>query len=163
MAILSGRGSFSGDAYTVRKWTINLRQEFGNAHRRNREMSGAFRKHLYHHQRIQRNTEMLFSNDARFFFHSARVPSVIVCLVCSLRCVETDSRFLSTLYASLPWIFVQLDFYAYHTQKCALTRPLYTAHHTKILHNGLLYMFEQLLHLWSDSQWSRVLALIAVV
>ena len=48
-----------------------------------------------------------------------RVPSVIVCLMCGLRRVETKSRFCRTLYASLPWFCVQLDFYAYNTQKFA--------------------------------------------
>ena len=43
-------------------------QKFGNACQRNRETNGAFQKHLYHHQTIQRNTEMLFANDARFPF-----------------------------------------------------------------------------------------------
>ena len=30
---------------------------------------------------------------------------------------ETESRFLRTLYVSIPWFCVQLDFYAYYTQK----------------------------------------------
>ena len=57
-------------------------------------------------------------------FHDTRVPSVIVCLTRSLRRVETESRFLRTLHASLPRFCVQLEFYAYYTRKCALTRPL---------------------------------------
>ena len=56
---------------------------------------------------------MLFAKDARF-------PSTILAtrafrdglLMCSLRRVETGSRFLRTLYASFPWFCVQLDFYA---------------------------------------------------
>ena len=35
-------------------------------------------------------------------FHNTRVPSVIACLVCSLRRFEIESSFLRTLYASLP-------------------------------------------------------------
>ena len=42
----SGRASFWGDAYTVRKWTRNLRTRFGNAYQRNRETNAAFQKHL---------------------------------------------------------------------------------------------------------------------
>ena len=38
--------------------------------------------------------------------------------------------FLSTLYALLPRFCVQLDFYVYHTQKFALTRPLSIVHCT---------------------------------
>ena len=59
-------------------------------------------------------------------FHSTYVPSVIVCLISSLRRVATEARFVSTLYASFPWFCVQLDFYAYYTQKFALTRSLTT-------------------------------------
>ena len=45
---------------------------------------------------------MLFENDACFPI-AILVSSVIVCLMCSLRRVETESRFLGTLYASLTW------------------------------------------------------------
>ena len=66
---------------------------------------------------IQRN-KIFFANDARFLSRS--VCSVIVSLMCSLRRVETESRFfLRTLYASLPWFCVQLDFYVYYTEKFA--------------------------------------------
>ena len=41
---------------------------------------------------------------------NTRVPSLIVCLICSSRRVETESRLLHTLYAPLPWFCVQLDF-----------------------------------------------------
>ena len=94
------------------------------AYQRNRETNGAFQKHLHHHQTIQRNTEMLFANGARFPF-TTRVPSVIVCLMSSLRRVETESCFLRKLYASLPWSWAQLDLYACYTQKFALTRSWY--------------------------------------
>ena len=43
-------------------------QEFGKTYQRNRETNGAFKKHLYHHQTIQPNTEMLFANDGHFPF-----------------------------------------------------------------------------------------------
>ena len=89
-------------------------QKFGNAYQRNRETNGAFQKHLYHHRTIQRNTEMLFSNDARFPF------TTLACLPwsfasCSLRRAETlfayavriasmilrTARFLCVLYAEI--------------------------------------------------------------
>ena len=46
------------------------------------QQNGAFQKHLYQHQKIQRNTE-LFANDAGLSFHNTRMPSVIVYLMCS--------------------------------------------------------------------------------
>ena len=60
-----------------------------------------------------------------FSFHNTCVPPMIVCIMCSLRCVETQLSFLHTLYALLPWFCIQLDFYAYHTQKFALMQLLY--------------------------------------
>ena len=96
-------------------------KKFGNVYQQNRETDGAFQKHFYHHQTIQQNTKMLFANDASFPF------TILACLPRSFAsCVvdETDSRFLRTLYASLPWFCIQLDFYAYYTQKSALTWPL---------------------------------------
>ena len=89
-----------------------------------REKRMAHFKHLYHHQTIQRNTEMLFTNDARFpFTILAVLPWSFAS--CSLRRVESESRFLRTLYASFPRICVQPDPYAHYTQKFALTRLLY--------------------------------------
>ena len=38
--------------------------------------------------------------------------------------LRPSPTFLRTLYASLPWFCVELDFYAYFSQKCALTRRL---------------------------------------
>ena len=94
-------------------------QKFGNAYQRNRK------KHLYHHHTIQRNTEMLFINDVHFPF------TMLACLLWSftswlrsLGCVETESCFLRTMYASLPWSCIRLDFYAHYMQKFALMRPL---------------------------------------
>ena len=40
------------------------------AYRRNRETNGAFQKHIYHHQTIQRNE--MFANDARFLSQYSR-------------------------------------------------------------------------------------------
>ena len=81
--------------------------------------------HLCHSHTIQRSTEMLFTNDARF-------PStVLACLPWSFgSCVVWDVLrpshcFLHMLYASFPWFCLQLDFYAYHMQKFPLTRPLH--------------------------------------
>ena len=55
----SGRASFWGDAYTVRKWTRNLRTKLRKCvpTKRNRETNDAFQKHFFHrvHQTIQRN------------------------------------------------------------------------------------------------------------
>ena len=56
---------------------------------------------------IRRFSEILkCSQTMRAFSHNTHVPSVTVCLVCSLRRVETESRFLCTLYASLPARFL---------------------------------------------------------
>ena len=60
---------------------------------------------------IQRN-KMFFANDARFPFTYSHICSVIVCVMFCLRRVETESRFVHSLYASLPWCCVQLDFYS---------------------------------------------------
>ena len=64
----------------------------------------------------------MFANGARFpqsqysrTFRD-RLPLVMSCL----RRMETKSRFLRTLCASLPWFCVQLDFCANYTQKFAL-------------------------------------------
>ena len=67
---------------------------------------------------------MLFAKWCALSFHNTCVPSMIVCFMCSLRRVETESRSLCTLYASLPWFCVQLDSYLYYAHKFALTRPL---------------------------------------
>ena len=72
LTIDSGRASFWGDAYTVRKWTRNLRMYKIRKcvpTRRNRETNDAFQKHFYYqvHQTIQQD-EMFFTNDARFSF-----------------------------------------------------------------------------------------------
>ena len=87
-------------------------QIFGNAYQQNKENNGAFQRHLYHHQTIQR---IEYWNVVRkrcaLSFHNTRVPSVIICVKCSQRRVETESRFLRTLYASLPWFCVQLGFF----------------------------------------------------
>ena len=105
-----GRTSFRGDAYNVRKWTRNLRTKIRKCVPKELRNEWRISKALYHqvHQTIQRN-KMFFANDA-LSFHNTRVPSVIVVPMCSLRRVQTESR-LRTLYASLPWFCVQLDFF----------------------------------------------------
>ena len=80
-----GCASVWGDAYTPYASGRGICvQKFGNAYQKKRETNGAFQKHLYHHQMIQRNTEMLFANHARFPF------TILVCrpwsfASCSLR------------------------------------------------------------------------------
>ena len=107
--LVSGRSSFWGGAYTLHKWTRNLRTKIQKCvpTKRKRETNDALQKHLHH--RGQRY-KMLFANDARFPF--TIVPSMIVCVLFCLRLVETESRVLRTPYTSLPWFCVQLDFYA---------------------------------------------------
>ena len=99
---------------------------YENSEKRNGETNDAFQKHLYHpaHQTIQRN-KTLFANDVRFPFtilECDHFPYVVQDMLRSIK-----SRFLCTLYASLPWFCVQLGFYAYYcmTQKFTLTRPLH--------------------------------------
>ena len=83
-------------------------------------MNGAFQKHLYHHQTIQRNTEMLFANNVCFPF------TILVCLLWSFApCVvwnmfETESRAIRIT----SMILRTTRFYVYCTQKFALTWPL---------------------------------------
>ena len=72
-------------------------------------MNGAFQKHFYHCHTIQQNTEMLFANDARFPFTYSRMFPDRLRHVLFETCA-TESRFLRTVYASLPWFCVQLDF-----------------------------------------------------
>ena len=74
--------------------------------------------------------------------------SKYVCLTSNLRRVKIQTRFLRALYASLPWFCVQLDLYAYYTQKFALKRQqnhemayvinrIYQAHHRHQVLQGL--------------------------
>ena len=112
----SGRASFWGDAYIVRKWTGNLRTRIRKCvpTKRSRETNASFQF-----------SKICSSQTMRAYLSYTGVCSVIVCVMFCLRRVETEDRFfLRTLYASLPWICVQRDFYAYCTQKFALTRPL---------------------------------------
>ena len=79
----SGRASFRRD----------VDEEFANKNSEMRtneeETKGALQKHTYLNQTIQRNTEMLFRKRWALSFHNIRVPSVIVCLMCSLRRVDS--------------------------------------------------------------------------
>ena len=67
-----------------------------------------------------------------FSCYNTRVPSVIICLMCSLRAVEIELRFLCTLYTSLPWFCIQLDFYAYYMRPLgnSLTLPTIFCFHS---------------------------------
>ena len=98
-------------------------QKFGNAYQRNGETDSKAPLPPSNDSAKYWNVRKRFA----LSFHNTRVPNVIVGLMCSLRRVETEPRFLRTLYASLPWFCVQLDFYAYCTQKFALRRPLQAA------------------------------------
>ena len=116
--MFSARASFWGDAYTVRKWTINLRTKTGKCvpTKRNRETNAAFRS-TFSTKFIKPFSEIKWSSRTmRAFLSHTRVCSVIVCVTFCLRRVETESGLLRRLYASLPWFCVQLDF-------CALTQP----------------------------------------
>ena len=109
--------AFEGDASTYASGRKNLRTHLGNAYKRKEtETNDAFQNHLYHrvHQTIQRR-KMVFTNDARVpFTHStdSRAFRDLFCLICSLRHVETESRFVRTH-----------DF-AYSSILRKLTRPL---------------------------------------
>ena len=89
-SLCSGRANFWGDAYTVRKWTRNLRTKNRKCvpTKRN-ETNDAFQKDLYYrvHQTIQRKK---CSQTMRAFLYNTRVPSVIVCIACSLRLLSPD-------------------------------------------------------------------------
>ena len=136
-------------------------QKFRNAYQRNRKTNGAFEKHLYHHAS---NDSAKYWNVVRkrcaLPFHNTRVASVIVCLMCSLRRVETESRFLRTSYASLPWLCVQLHFYAYYAEICVnatadckyACRTWWTAVINKQLPDTILFYI--LLCIFSVSMWS---------
>ena len=76
LAHCSGRASFRGDAFAVRKWRGNLHTKIRKCvpTKRSRETNAAFQKHRYHcvHQTIQRN-KMFCANDARFLFSYSRM------------------------------------------------------------------------------------------
>ena len=107
-SLCSGRANFWGDAYTVRKWTRNLRTKNRKCvpTKRN-ETNDAFQKDLYYrvHQTIQR--KKMFANDARFPLQYSRSFRNRLHRV-YFKTVE--SRFFRKRYASLPWFCVQLDF-----------------------------------------------------
>ena len=76
-------------------------QKFGKVYQRNGDTNGAFRKHLYHHQIIQRNTVMFFANDTRFPF------TILACLPWSFAwCEDWDVLTLNPL----PWFCVPARF-----------------------------------------------------
>ena len=98
-------------------------QELGNTYQRKEIEKGM--PHFKSIFQIQRN-KTFFANDALF---PVTVCSVIGCVMCWDR---APFSFLRTLYASLSWFCVQLDFYVYYTQKFALTRPLYSFQNSTI-------------------------------
>ena len=80
-------GCYWADAYTVRKWTKNLRTfEIGTVPtKRNKKIEWCISKAPVYHcvHQIQQN-KLLFANDACFpFTILACVPSVVVCLMCT--------------------------------------------------------------------------------
>ena len=102
----SGRTSFGGDVYTIRKWTRNLRTKIRKCVRQwkenNRATNAAFQMS---HQMSQ--PKKLSSQTMHVFLSHSRVCSVIVCAMFCLRHVETESetlrtaRFLCVLYAEI--------------------------------------------------------------
>ena len=88
--------------------------------KRNREMNDAFQKHLYHHGLIKWFSEIKCSSQTMHAFLLQYSHAFRDRLTSRLRRVKTEAHFLLTLNASLPWFFVQLDFYAYCTQKFAI-------------------------------------------
>ena len=93
-------------------------KEFGNAYQR-REIENRMThfESTFTTGFIERFSEIKCSSKTMRAFLSqySLVPSVNI----------PETRFLRRgLYASLPWFCVQQDFYAYHTQTFALTRPL---------------------------------------
>ena len=72
----------------VRRMQVDEKFSYTNSEMRtkdNRETNGAFQKHFYHHQTIQRNIEMLFANNTRFPF------TILTCLPWSFACVQFET------------------------------------------------------------------------
>ena len=99
----SGRASFGGDAHTVRKWTRHLRTNFRKCVPMKWRIEWRISKALYHHRTIQRNTEMLFSNDARFPF-TILVWSFASCIVWDV--LRPNPAFCVRIFS---WFCVQLQ------------------------------------------------------
>ena len=107
--------SFWEDSYTVPKWTRNLQMH-----------TNEIEKQMAHFNCTSPIIKW-FSEILKCFLQMMRASfTILTCLPWSFAScvVETEFRFLRTLYASLPWFCVQLDFYAYYTQKFLLTWPL---------------------------------------
>ena len=107
-------------AYTVRKWTRNLRTKIRKCvpTKRNRETNDAFQKHSTTGF-IKRFNEMncWVRKRCALSFHSIRVPSVIVCLNSVWDALRPSPAFCVRCTHR---VYV----YAWYTQKCALPRPL---------------------------------------
>ena len=114
MTWFSGRARFWRDAFTIHKWTRNLHIKIWKLPaKRNRETSDTFLKYF------TIGFIKWFTQWNEMFFANTCLPwSFTSCFVWD---VLRPSHFLRTLYASLPWFCVQLDFYAYSMQKFALT------------------------------------------
>ena len=84
-------------------------QKFENAYQRKEiEKPLTHFKSIFTTRFIKRFSQIKFSMQTiRAFLSHTRVCSVIVCVMFSWRRVEIESRFLRTLYASLPWFCVQ--------------------------------------------------------
>ena len=131
-------------------------------------MNGAFQKHLYHHQMIQQNTEMLFATHAHFpFTIYACMPAVIICHMCSLRRIGTESCFLHMLYTHHFHMILHTARFLcvlLYTQKFALMPPVYphnSHYHTMLimmnaLPKSLLYVFQHLVGEGWGRSWERL-------
>lgn len=69
------------------------------------EMNGTFQKHLFYNHNSAKYWNVVCKR-YMLLFHNNRMPSAIICLMCGLRRVETESR----LYASLPWFCLTAKF-----------------------------------------------------
>ena len=81
-------------------------------------------KRMTNFKSTSQRSKMFCANDARFPFTYSCMFRDRLRHVLFETCWDRVPFFLRTLYASLPRLCVQLDFYAYYTQKFALTGPL---------------------------------------
>ena len=129
--IHSGRTSFWGDAYTIRKWTGNLSAKIRKCvpTKGNREMNATFQKHLQHYSKFIKwfskiKILMFFANDARFPFTYSHIFCDRLRHVLFETCWDRVCFFLAYAVRIASWFCIQLDFYAYYMQKFVLTWPL---------------------------------------
>ena len=93
----SGRASYWGDAYTVRKWTRNLRTKIRNAYQRKEiEERMPHFKSTFTNNFIKRFSKIKgYSQTMRGLLLYTRVCSVVVHVMFCLRRLETESRFIA--------------------------------------------------------------------